>query len=288
MKIVISGATGELGGSIVLDLCKRFPQAYILAFGRDEEKLALLREKIKKSFPDRQWPVFVTQGQKISKNDTDPNGDISTEQDRNKIFNAIEKRLGGVDMYINTIGLYKSDSKLDVKSAQELRETNFTSNASFTEELISRFSDGKTPLVIADIGTIGAVAELVKKPLEGTTIYGESKARLVEHTMNLAKNHENVFARIVHPGPFGASAQKIADEFGDCWAMKTEDVANFSLDLFFAPSKEKIVQGIICAEPHFFWGHIGDIDMLGIEGLTMTHSFKVRKKKSMFLVRKDK
>lgn len=301
MRILISGATKGLGEALVREAVKRYPEAYILGFSRGQENVEASKKQLSELIPEAMERVHLIQG------------DISSEQGVTKVFQQAREILGGVDVLVNNVGIFDFDKNLspipsedwelaeedfqskyagdaDYDKKQKYRrmvQANYLGNRNLLEAVAAEAKAQNRELKVIEVGSIGVVAELAGKPFEGTSHYGHTKGRLARHTMELAKQHEFIKVAVVHPGPFGRSAQLIADEYGDTWAIEPEDVAKHTFDLFDQLSEAKFAQGIIAAEKHFAIdsNYFGDIDSLNLDGLTSGRSLHVPERHSKNLKR---
>ncbi len=301
MRALISGATQGLGEALVMEILRRFPEAKTVGFSRGQENLDVLRQRIDASFPDRSENVHLI------------TGDISSEASVAEVIAKAQKWLGQIDVLINNVGVFRFDEDLseipfedwdlneatfiekyssdpDFDKKQEyyrLVRTNYVGNRALLEAVSSLAEMNGNELSVIDIGSVGVVADLIKKPMQGTAHYGHSKRRLVDHTLSLARVHPWVRVAVVHPGPFGKSAQVIADKFGDTWSVDVDQVAKHTFDLFEELSHDRIVQGVIASEKHFSMsGYLGDLNRSGQVGLTEKRSKKVSQSESTHLTRR--
>jgi NAD(P)-dependent dehydrogenase (short-subunit alcohol dehydrogenase family) len=289
MRILISGATQGLGEALVLEALSRFPDAQIVGFSRSAANVEALKQRIAQSHPEDSARIHLVQG------------DIGSGASITKIVVYAQQQIGGIDVLINNVGLFKFDREVaeipeedweldDSVFAQKYRgdadfarkqlyyqmvRTNYIGNRNLLNAVVAAAARAGGDLRVIDVGSIGVVADLRDKPMQGTSHYGRSKGRLARHTISLPEQHSFIRVAIVHPGPFEKSAQLIADEYGDTWAVDVRDVAKHTFDLFSQLDREKLVQGVIAAEEHFFWQ-----DYPGGK-----HDRKVPKSQSRFITR---
>ncbi|GAC1413147.1 MAG: hypothetical protein NVSMB66_4310 [Candidatus Doudnabacteria bacterium] len=303
MRILISGATKGLGEALVKEALLRYPKAQIVGFSRDQENIDTARKQLEKDFPSDAQRVHLIRG------------DIGTPQGVAEVFERSKSILGAIDLLVNNVGIFDFDRNLSSvpeedwqlsesefegkyaaqpdfekkKKYRRMVQANYFGNKNLLEVVANESKITEQELSILEVGSIGVVAELAGKPFEGTSHYGYTKAHLAHHTMDLAQRHDFIKVAVVHPGPFGRSAQLIADEYGDTWAIDPADVAKHSFDLYDQLEHSKFVQGIIVAEEHFAIKnkYFGKVDALGIEGLSAKHSLHIPSSRSMHLRRKE-
>ena len=305
MNIIISGATKGLGEALVSAFLARGDKVF--GFSRNQANIDEALDRLSKEFPE------ALQEKKLRL----VTGDIANPTTTRDIVENAYEWLGGIDMVINNVGIFKFDRQMSELAPEDcslsttpdtlrtkfgnaedfekkslycsLMQTNLYGNARFIEMVISRATKDGHPLIVADVGSIGAIDQLSAKKFDGTVFYNRSKAQLVAHTIELVDKNPLLLLRVVHPGPFGESAQAIAYEYGDTWAIKNvADVASHAVKLFTEDTQEKITHGIIASEKHFCWHteFFGDIEALGIRGLTWKRTHKVPEGESTHLVSK--
>ncbi len=301
MKILISGASQGLGEALVLEILRRFPEAKTVGFSRSQENIDVLRQRIQQQFPDRVDDVHLIQG------------DVGSRDSIDRVVELALNWLGEIDVLINNVGLFRFDEDLspipyqewDISDAQfaekygsdpdfekkqsylQMVRTNFVGNRDLLDAVWTHSGMNRSRFSVVDIGSVGVVADLINKPMPGTTYYGNAKRRLVDHTLALAAAESVVRVVVIHPGPFGKSAQVIADKFGDTWSVDVGHIARHTFDLFAHLESDRIVQGVIASARHFSLesDYFGDIDSSGQVGLTAARTVKVPEAESHYLVR---
>lgn len=302
MKILISGATKGFGEACTIAFLKRGDSVF--GFSRSQanvdEALLRIQNEVPEAVAENRIKLVA--------------GDIATVARSLELIEDARTFMGGIDMLVNNIGVFKFDDdmmevanednhlSMSLESFRQkhgtdakrelyrlLMQTNLYGNARFVELLVKQATEGSHTFIIADVGSIGAIDQMSTKKFGGTVHYNRSKALLIEHTIELARKNPLLKIRAIHPGPFGDSAQAIADKFGDTWAIKdVADVATHAVKLFTEDTDEQITHGIFASEKHFCWQpeYFGDIEALGIKGLTWARSLKVPEEKSVHLFKK--
>jgi NAD(P)-dependent dehydrogenase (short-subunit alcohol dehydrogenase family) len=304
MNILISGATKGLGEALVLEALKRYSDARIMGFSRSLENVQASQERLNQADPESVSRVTLLQA------------DIGSKSSIAAVLMDFRAKLGEVDVLVNNVGIFDFDKNLsevpqeDWEISQEdfaskyqgdseyqkklkyrsMVQANFLGNRNLIEAVLAESLKSGHNLDLVDVGSIGVLAELIGKPFADTEHYGRTKAHLARHTLALAKLHDFVRVAIVHPGPFEKSAQLIADEFGDTWAINASDVAKHTFDLYdrVQNQEDRVIQGVIASSKHFAMenNHFGDLDALKIPGLAQGHLRNVSEKDSTFLTRK--
>ena len=122
-KIVITGATGGLGGSLVKTFYNF--QSKIVATGTNEEKL----EKIKKDFPETHIEKFK----------------LDDHQKIEEFVNKIEKKLGGIDILVNNAGITLDNLsiRLSDENWKKVLDINLTSTFLMCKHTIKKMLNEK-------------------------------------------------------------------------------------------------------------------------------------------------
>lgn len=297
-KILLSGATQGLGEALVLKIARDYREVILVGFSSKQTNVDALNQKIAEEFPLAVPRILIIQG------------DITSQDSIDSVINQSITFMGGIDMLINNVGLFRFDDVLspfldmwdmspddfEKKFGKDtdfehkrnfftMAQLNYVGNRNLVNRVVAITEKSGAPLVIADIGSIGVVADMIGKPLEGTRNYGHTKAFLVSHTLDLVSKNPRLSARIIHPGPFGDSAQLIANKYGDTYAMNVLEVADATFELFFELTDEKVIQKIMCPERHFVWGEFGDLLKLQtkIKGLTSARISKIPDERTLYL-----
>jgi len=209
-------------------------------------------------------------------------GDIASPEAISRLVNDAINAYGPIDLIISNVGLFKWDSEFtrsipeedfhlsenelmekyaqdtDFASIQkyyQFVQINYVGNARLIDEVIRLHTDKN--LIIGEVGSVAVVANFIRKPLESSAEYGHIKAELIRHTKKRLFPHHVL--RVVHPGPFGQSAQDIADRFGDTKGMETHAVAQKAWKVFTLPFSEGEQHRIIAPQEHFTREYFGDL-----------------------------
>ena len=175
-KILVTGATGGIGGAIV----KKFLSlnASVLGTGTNFDKLNLLKNE---------FPSLLTEQFDISKHE--------------KIEEFIEKvflSLGGLDILVNNAGITKDNLSLRMKSEewQKVIDINLTSTFYLCKSAIKKMLKNKFGRIINITSIVGHTGNF------GQTNYSASKAGIVAFSKSLALEYakKNININCVSPG----------------------------------------------------------------------------------------
>ena len=175
-KILITGATGGIGGSLV----KRFLSlnAEVLATGTNPDKL----EKLKKDF----------KGIKIKR------FDISSHSEIEKFIDEVSEDLGGLDVLINNAGINRDNLSLRMKDDewQKVIDVNLTSTFLLSKYAIKKMLKGNSGRVINITSIVGHTGNI------GQSNYAASKAGIIGMSKSLSIEYakKNITVNCVSPG----------------------------------------------------------------------------------------
>ena len=175
-KIIITGATGGIGNSLV----KKFHslQANILATGTKTEKL----DEIKKKWPDVNVKKF----------------DISDHSRIEEFIDNASLELGGLDILINNAGMNKDNLSLRMKDEEwkKVIDVNLSSTFLLTKHSIKKMLKNKFGRVINITSIVGHSGNL------GQANYSASKAGIIGMSKSLAIEYakKNITINCVSPG----------------------------------------------------------------------------------------
>ena len=189
-KVLVTGATGGIGGSII----KKFLSlnASVLGTGTNQEKLELLK---------KEFPTLITEGFDISKHD-----EIDSFID--KVFSS----LGGLDILINNAGITKDNLSLRMKNEewQKVIDINLTSTFYLCKSAIKKMLKNKFGRVVNITSIVGHTGNI------GQANYSASKAGIVALSKSLAIEYakKNITINCVSPGFIQTNmTDKISEQF---------------------------------------------------------------------------
>ena len=175
-KIIVTGATGGIGGDIVRKFLSL--NATVLGTGTNLEKLNSLKEKN---------PKLITEQFDISQHD--------------KIDEFIDKafsNLGGLDILINNAGITKDNLSLRMKSDewQSVIDINLSSTFYLCKSAIKKMLKNKFGRIINITSIVGHTGNI------GQANYTASKAGIVAMSKSLAIEYarKNITINCVSPG----------------------------------------------------------------------------------------
>ncbi len=175
-KILITGATGGIGGALV----EKFSSlnAEVCGTGTNEEKIALLKTK----FPKSKFKKF----------------DISNHSGIEEFIDNVNNDLGGLDVLVNNAGINRDSLSLRMKDDdwKKVIDVNLTSTFLLTKHAIKKMLKGKTGRVINISSVVGHTGNL------GQSNYAASKAGIIGMTKSLSIEYakKNITINCVSPG----------------------------------------------------------------------------------------
>ena len=189
-KVIITGATGGIGNSLV----KKFVDSgsTVLATGTKEEKL----DKLKKEFKNLQVEKF----------------NLAEHSKIETFIESANKKLGGLDILINNAGI-NLDSltiRLTEENWKKVLDINLTSTFLMCKSAIKRMIKNKSGKIINITSIVGHTGNF------GQTNYSASKAGIVAFSKTLAIEYakKNININCVSPGFIKTEmTDKINDEF---------------------------------------------------------------------------
>ena len=189
-KVIITGATGGIGNSLV----EKFNNfgSKIVATGTNEEKL----NSLKKIYPN-----IIVEKFKLNEHD--------------KIENFIEiinEKLGGLDILINNAGITLDNLsiRLNEENWKKVLDINLTSSFLMCKYAIKKMLKKKYGKIINITSIVGHTGNL------GQANYSASKAGIVAFSKSLAMEYakKNININCVSPGFIKTEmTEKISDEF---------------------------------------------------------------------------
>jgi len=175
-KILVTGATGGIGNSIV----KKFVSlnANVLATGTNSEKLDDLRVK----YPDVNVLKF----------------DITEHERIEEFVENVNSQLKGIDIIINNAGINRDNISLRMKSEewQKVIDTNLTSTFYICKYGIKKMLKNKYGRIVNVTSIVGHTGNL------GQSNYSASKAGMIAMSKSLAIEYakKNITINCVSPG----------------------------------------------------------------------------------------
>ena len=175
-KILVTGATGGIGGAIV----KKFLSlnASVLGTGTNLEKLNLLKNE---------FPSLLTEQFDISKHE-------KIEEFIEKVFSS----LGGLDILVNNAGITKDNLSLRMKSEewQKVIDINLSSTFYLCKSAIKKMLKNKFGRIVNVTSIVGHTGNV------GQGNYSASKAGVVAMSKSLAIEYakKNITVNCVSPG----------------------------------------------------------------------------------------
>ena len=189
-KILVTGATGGIGGAIV----KKFISlgATVLGSGTNIKKL----ETLKKQFPSLLTQQF----------------DISNHLEIDEFLEKASKNLGGLDILINNAGITKDNLSIRMKNEewQKVLDINLTSTFYLCKSAIKKMLKNKFGRVVNITSIVGHTGNI------GQANYSASKAGIVALSKSMAIEYakKNITINCVSPGFIQTSmTDKINEEF---------------------------------------------------------------------------
>ena len=217
INIILTGATGGIGGSIleILDNCK----AKIIATGTNPEKLEKIKEKYKN--------VVIKRFDILEHNNIENFVNECDEIFKNKI-----------DVLINNAGITKDNLTIRMKDEEWSRVININLTSSFliSKNVIKKMLKNKNGKIINITSVVGHTGNI------GQANYAASKAGLIGMSKSLALEYgkKNIKINCVSPGFIKSEmTDKISENFKQVLQDKIslekfgdpEDVANVVLFL---------------------------------------------------------
>ena len=225
-KIIITGATGGIGGALV----EKFTNlgGIVLATGTKNEKL----EAIKKKYSSCKIKKF----------------DISEHSRIEEFIEDVALELGGLDILINNAGTNADNLSLRMKEEEwkKVIDINLTSTFLLSKFAIKKMIKNKSGKIINITSVVGHTGNL------GQANYTASKAGIIAMSKSLAIEYakKNININCISPGFIKtAMTDKIDDKFKETIISKIpsarlgepEDIANAVL--FLASNQSNYING---------------------------------------------
>ena len=175
-KILVTGATGGIGGAIVNNFLSL--DATVLGTGTNAEKLESLKSK---------YPNLLTEQFDISKHE-------KIEEFIDKIYSS----MNGLDILVNNAGVTKDNLSLRMKNEewQKVIDVNLTSTFYLCKFAIKKMLKNKFGRVVNITSIVGHTGNI------GQVNYSSSKAGIVAMSKSLAIEYakKNITINCVSPG----------------------------------------------------------------------------------------
>ena len=175
-KILVTGATGGIGNSIVKKLVSL--DGDILATGTNSEKL----EELRSNYPNISVIKF----------------DISEHERIEEFIENVNSQLKGIDVIINNAGITRDNLSLRMKSEewQKVIDTNLTSTFYICKHGIKKMLKNKYGRIVNVTSIVGHTGNL------GQSNYSASKAGMIAMSKSLAIEYakKNITINCVSPG----------------------------------------------------------------------------------------
>ena len=175
-KILVTGATGGIGGAIVNNFLSL--DATVLGTGTNAEKLDSLKSK---------YPNLLTEQFDISKHE-------KIEEFIDKIYSS----MNGIDILVNNAGVTKDNLSLRMKNEewQKVIDVNLTSTFYLCKFAIKKMLKNKFGRVVNITSIVGHTGNI------GQVNYSASKAGIVAMSKSLAIEYakKNITINCVSPG----------------------------------------------------------------------------------------
>ena len=175
-KILVTGATGGIGGAIIRKFLSL--NASVLGTGTNLEKLNLLKNE---------FPSLLTE-----------QFDISQHEKINEFIEKAFSNLGGLDILVNNAGITKDNLSLRMKSDewQKVIDINLTSTFYLCKSAIKKMLKNKFGRIVNITSIVGHTGNV------GQVNYSASKSGVVALSKSLAIEYakKNITVNCVSPG----------------------------------------------------------------------------------------
>ena len=175
-KILVTGATGGIGGAIVNNFLSL--DATVLGTGTNAEKLDIMKNK---------YPNLLTEQFDISKHD-----------EIEEFIDKIHSSMNGLDILVNNAGLTKDNLSLRMKNEewQKIIDVNLSSTFYLCKFAIKKMLKNKFGRVVNITSIVGHTGNI------GQVNYSASKAGIVAMSKSLAIEYakKNITINCVSPG----------------------------------------------------------------------------------------
>lgn len=164
--------------------------------------------------------------------------DVSKSEDVARLFEAVDRELGGLDILVNNAGLgvFRATAELSVEDWDRVIGTNLSGAFYCSREALERFHAARGGSII----NISSLAG--KNPFLGGSAYNASKFGITGFTEAMMLDHRNDNVRVsyIMPGSVdtafgGAHAAQRAS-----WKIAPEDIAEIVLGILRMPERTLI------------------------------------------------
>ncbi len=164
--------------------------------------------------------------------------DVGKSREVAKLFEFVDKELGGLDILVNNagIGIFRSARELSVDEWDQVIGTNLSGAFYCTHEALKRFEQAHGGRII----NISSLAG--KNPFAGGSAYNASKFgmnALSEATM-LDHRQDNVAVSYIMPGSVATEFGRQAAKGNSSWKIAPEDIAEIVLGVLRMPERTLI------------------------------------------------
>jgi NADP-dependent 3-hydroxy acid dehydrogenase YdfG len=230
-KIVITGGTTGIGRATAILLASK--GAKILIFGRGKSELNDAMRDISK--------VGNVAGL---------TGDTSRKEDVHRVFEVVDRELGGLDVLIDNAALgAETVEDMSIDNQEYIVKTNLLGYMSMAHEAIKRMK----PKGQGHIVVIGSMSAIVREA--GSSVYVATKSGIEGFTEALRKevNTLGIKVTLIEPGEVGTDMNALPPEEqrkkqSELKQLKAEDIADCVYYVLTRPKRVDVVE--IRVRPH--------------------------------------
>lgn len=186
-KILITGGTTGIGRAIAMKLANYGVQLFI--FGRYEEPLAETIAEVKKIDPNVKCEGIVA--------------DVATKEDIERVFQAVDEKLGGLDVLINNAAIaYQSIIEGNYDEWQYVVNTNLLGYMACAHEAIKRMRSKNGHII-----NIGSMSAETKQ--KDSSVYVATKSGIRGFSIALRKEVADLGIKVslIEPGAVDTDMQ---------------------------------------------------------------------------------
>ncbi|MBW8882999.1 MAG: SDR family oxidoreductase [Asticcacaulis sp.] len=215
-RILVTGGTTGIGRATVAQLVQA--GARVLTFGRHDQQLQESLENARSAANGDVHGLIA---------------DVATRDGVQKVFDAVDETLGGIDILINNAGLSAEGVQdMEDDAWRYAVETNLLGYMACARQAIKRM-DGKGGHIVF----VGSISADKKSPQ--TSVYAATKAGVAVYAQTLRKEVQDrkIKVTLVEPGSVGADMQESSaeeqqqkiDRFEMLYAEELADAIYFAL-----------------------------------------------------------